>query len=507
MNNIVILGGGSAGWLTALYIKKLYPNNNITVVEDPTKPPIIAGESGGVALSLIYKHLGINIADWVVKVNALPKLGGKFVDWNGIGTEFVHGLIDRTYDKDYSTSVPSFLGANREFISCALADNVPLTNIFYNSKLIKANKLPIVSTSNETFEAVDTIMWHFDSRANADYLKNIGLSNNITLVEGMYTSSQRAENGNITSIILDNSKYLPGDWFFDCSGFARLLLHKELGVELEDFTNLFPARSVLAWWNEDPQLINYTKITAMKYGWSWNINLHNRSGNGYVFDPDHITVDQAVEEAEIRFNTKITPVAKLNFVPSLVKEGWKNNVIAIGLSSGFLEPLESNGLSQIILQLELLERFWNPLSNTVIEKRMYNKNFNELMHEIINFLSLHYKGNRRDTDFWKSHAYDAFRTSDKLAQQLIGWKEGAFLEDIKHSQIYGLESYATVVDGLELLDREKLKHRLISKRADIFKDFNKSQNNLQKYIDHILNNSLSLEEWNHITYGIQDERI
>ena len=107
MKNLVILGGGTAGWLTALYLKKQFRDNNIIVIEDPKRPPIIAGESAGANLVSLYKFLGIDLSDWVVKVNALPKLGGKFFDWNGIGTEFTHTLIDQSYDKEYSARYPS----------------------------------------------------------------------------------------------------------------------------------------------------------------------------------------------------------------------------------------------------------------------------------------------------------------------------------------------------------------------------------------------------------------
>jgi tryptophan halogenase len=490
MSKVVVLGGGSAGWLTALYLNKIFSTIDITIVEDPTKPPIIAGESGGVSLSLLYKFLEIDISDWVRSTNALPKLGGKFIDWNGVGTEFTHGLIDRTYN---SYTENSFLKNNYNFILWALSNQISTDDIFYNSQLIKLNKLPILPTSPDTFEAIDTIMWHFDSRANAEYLKNIGIAKGIHLVEGTYQTSTRSNLGDIESIVLD-SKTIEGDWFFDCSGFSRLLLHKELGVELIDYTDLFPARSVIAWWNEDVELVNHTRLTAMKYGWSWNINLNHRAGNGYVFDPDHITADQALEEAESRFNTKIVPVARLNFTPSLVKEGWKHNVIAIGLSSGFLEPLESNGLSQVILQLELLERFWTPNSNTNIQKRMYNEYFTELMNEIINFLSLHYKGHRRDTDFWLSHHYDSKRTSDKLRDQLDGWSNGIVLNDVKHSQIYGLESYLTVAQGLDLINSEKLKNNLL----DI--DFSNHYSALKLYIQNVVTNSLELSTWHRSTY-------
>jgi hypothetical protein len=496
-NKLVILGGGSAGWLTALFLKKIYPDNIITVVEDPSKPPIIAGESGGVSLSLFYKYLNIDMSKWIIETNALPKLGGKFFDWNGIGTDFIHGSIDRRYDKNYSTSFPSFLGSNREFILCALAENIPVEEIFYNTKLISLNRLPMTLVNS----GMDTLMWHFDSRANAEFLKNVGLSRGINLISDTYTHSKKFDNGDIKSLHFSSTLHIDADWFFDCSGFSRLLLEKELNVQFTDLSNLFPASSVIAWWDKEPKLINRTNVTAMEYGWSWNINLHNRAGNGYVFDSDHITVDQAIAEANTRFQSSVDPIASFSFTPSIATEAWKNNVISIGLSSGFIEPLESNGLSQVILQLELVERYWNPKSNNIFEKKLYNKYFSSLMNEIINFLSLHYKGHRRDTDFWKSHAYDSGRTSSELTERLESWKAGAVLDDVFNLNVYGFESYITVIQGLDLVNKDQLKSRLTSKRQTILQDFYKSHDYLKSFITHLSNESLSLEEWDYLAHN------
>jgi tryptophan halogenase len=502
MKNLVILGGGTAGWLTALYLKKQFCDNNIIVIEDPNRPPIIAGESGGASLVALYKFLEIDLNEWIIEANALPKLGGKFFDWNGPGTSFTHGLIDRDYDKDHSVKFPALTGINREFLSCALASNIPVEDLFYNSALINANKLPIIlNESTGSYDAIDTPMWHFDSRANAAYLKKLGLAKGITLVEGEYLTSEKNYNGSLYSISLDTEEKIYGDWFFDCSGFSRLLLNKEMGVEFQDYSKLFPARSVVGWWNDDSKLINYTAVTAMKFGWSWNINLKNRSGNGYVFDPDHITVDQAIAEAEQRFNTKIEPVAKLNFVPSLAKECWKNNVIAIGLSSGFLEPLESNGLAQVSIQLELLEKYWNPESVTDLEIKLFNRYFNSAMDEILNFLLLHYKGNRRDTDFWCDHHIQFKTTTAFLGERIASWQEGGFCDDQPAMQIYSLESYFAVVKGLNLVDCEKLKSKLLARRSSILQDFTETHKQLHNKINWIVEKSMTMEEWYKRTYG------
>ena len=501
MNNIVILGGGSAGWITALFIQKTYPSTSITVIEDPATPPIIAGESGSALFNKIYNYLDINFDDWVSSVNAMPKLGGTFTDWNGVGTDFVHGLIPDWYKNYYESQFPEF-GRNNDFIGCALAEGIKLEDVFYNGRLQRISKLPITPSAvpNEKFHVISMPMWHFDSRANADYLKQVGISRGIKLIEGKYQSTTRLASGGIQSLTLESGEVVAGEWFFDCSGFARLLMHKELNVPLTDLTNIFPAREVVSWWDEDPRLVNYTGVTAMKYGWRWDINLRNRAGNGYIFDPDHINVDQAIAEVEAQLGKKINPVANLKFTPQQMQIAWKENVFAFGLSSGFIEPLESNGLLVVVAQLELLSDYWAPgIDHNSVVQSKFNQEFISRMDDIRDFLSMHYRGHRRDTDFWKSHAYDKCRVPDSLKLRLEMFDEGIL--GINDTISYGFESYATVAQGLGLVNLEKLRHRLQSKRSSIFDDFKFHYSNLSKEIEQISNICYTVEQWRDLYYG------
>lgn len=502
MKNIVVLGGGSAGWITALFIKEMFPNNYITVIEDPATPPIVAGESGSAQFNKLLNFLSINFDDWVVKVNAMPKLGGLLTNWNGVGTSFIHGLIPSWYDIKYKSEFPSFGTTPIEFMSAAVALNIPVENIFYAASLQHNNKLPLTpfsQNSNQKFNVLSMPMWHFDSRANAAFMKEKGLEKGIRLVEGKYLSSVRKENGDIDTIMLDGQRTIKADWYFDCSGFARLLLKKELSVEEVDLSNYFPASSVIAWWDEEPAIKNYTGLNAMEYGWSWNINLQHRAGNGYIYDESHISKDQAFEEIERTYNKKITPVATLKFTPSLLKEGWKNNVVAIGLSTGFLEPLESNGLSSIAEQLKAVEYFWNPNSEGGWDRDCYNKYNWEVMNDICDFLCLHYRGHRKDTDFWRDHNTNPKRISNNLRNRLDGAKQGILgIDDTKG---YAIENYIVVMQGLGLIDKEKLKNRLLAKRASIFEDFYKHYDMLSKEIAQINEICYTTEQWKEIMYG------
>jgi hypothetical protein len=471
-SKVVVLGGGSAGWLTALFVKRNWPRAEITVVEDPNRPPIIAGESGTTTFVSMLRHLKIDNEDFIRKVNATPKVGGRFTDWNGVGTEFIHALqtdfapwLDgwsdfvKDCDREELTfgAMMSIMDAERAkdmYLKTVIANDIPLAKAFFANYFIEENKVP--------FGAVSDIpcvpMWHFESRAAAAYFKNIGLERGIILVEGEYQYSVQDESGDITSIVLKNKQVLGGNWFFDCSGFARLLLGKVLEEPVVDYTNIFPARSVVAWWDEPCPCVT-TNAIAMKYGWSWNINLRHRSGNGYIYDPDHITLDQAITEAEERFGKKIEPIANFTFVPGMMRNAWKNNVIAIGLSSGFLEPLEANGVAVIIESLFSLQDYWSPDDRDYDKKIIdrFNLRVWKITEDIRDFLALHYRGHRRDTEFWISHAEDKSRIPDSLKEKLEKWEQFYFRGAPEPwLSGYSYTAWLMVLQGLRIFDHSKL---------------------------------------------------
>lgn len=470
-NKIAILGGGSAGWLAALYLRKIYPTIDISVIEDSNRPPIIAGESGTTTFTSFLKSLKIDSVDFIKQTNATPKLGGRFKNWNGVGSEFIHAMqTPLTPDLCQVSNLPninfgqlgSMISNLQEeritdlYISTIIANDIPLSKAFYSYQFIEQNKVPFGAISEEPC----TPMWHFESRAAAAYFKNIGILRNIKLIDGQYQSSTQKENGDISSLTLTDGRKIEADWFFDCSGFSRLLLGGVLEEPLIDYTNYFPARSVVAWWDKPAPCVT-TNANAMNYGWSWNINLRHRSGNGYIYDPDHISLDQAINEAEKHYGYKIEPIANFSFTPGVMKNAWKNNVIAVGLSNGFLEPLEANGVQVIIDTLWAVEDLWRPdlLDDLEMRQNIFNHRVTHNTDDVRDFLSLHYRGKRRDTDFWKSHAYDKFRIPDTLREKLSGW-EGYF-NGHRNTMVpcngYSTLAWLMVIQALEVFDISLLK--------------------------------------------------
>lgn len=466
----VILGGGTAGWLTALFIKKVWPSITVSVIEDPNRPPIIAGESGTTTFVDLLKYIEIDIDDFIRSVNATPKLGGRFTDWNGVGTEFIHSLqtdyapwldgwseyYDENNFDDLSVSnLQYILSKERQketYLRTIIGNDIPLSDAFFAKYFIEENKVPLLKESEIPVRA----MWHFESRASAAYFKDLGIKKGTELLEGVYVDSTLDEQGNITSIILEDGRHIKGDWFFDCSGFARLLLNKKLQEPIIDYSKYFPARAVVAWWDKPCYCVT-TNAIAMKYGWSWNINLRHRSGNGYIYDPDLISEDQALQEAEERFGIKIEPIAKLQFQPGMARNTWKNNVIAVGLSNGFIEPLEANGVAVIIESLYALHDHWKPFDKDQPSKDRFNLRTWAVSEDIKDFLALHYRGQRRDTEFWIDHAENSERIPDSLKAKLDLWRDYYYeFKAEPYFNGYSPTAWLMVLQGLKVFDHSKM---------------------------------------------------
>lgn len=515
MKKIVILGGGTAGWVTALYIQRYWPELDITVVEDPNRPPIIAGESGNTLFTDFLNRINVNKDDFIKAANATPKLGGRFVDWNGVGTEFLHVMqtdhspwldnwnkflhnaptLDIVLNKVFAEKIRNI------YLKTVLANDVPLHHMFHSGEFIRQNKVPIGSYSQLPCNP----MWHFDSRASALWFKDIGLKRNLTVVLGEYIGAGQNSMGNIDKIILKDGREIEGDWFFDCSGFARLLINKLLKVEQIDLSQAFPARSVVAWWDEPTPSLT-TNAVAMPHGWSWNINLRHRSGNGYIFDPDCITLDQAIGEASHRFDKKIEPVANFTYTPGISKLHWKNNVIAVGLSSGFLEPLEANGVAVIIEAMYGLSDHWNP-DRSSIEQTHQTDKFNDRMWTIYNdikdFLALHYRGKRNDSDYWKK-LKDPHTVPDSLQDKLAAWEEFYYRDGCEPQCLgYSEAAWLMVLQGLDYFDNKILHDRpfVKSNNSSGLDIINKSRAYYQQLVDPFC----TLEEWMEKSLSTQKE--
>lgn len=462
---IIILGGGNAGWLAALSIKKYWKNLDITVIEDKKKPPILAGESGNLTFSNFLSYLDISIEEFINETNATPKLGGKLVDWKNLKEEFLHCMQNdftpwisqwhKFFDDSFNyNNILRLKGQNyleELYYKIVLGNDVPLSQMLHTGHLIKNNQVPF-----QCKELPCVPMWHFESRAAANFFKKIAIDRGIKYLDNEYAHSVIDKKGHIQKIIFRDQTDISGDWYIDCTGFNRLLIKEVAEDNFIDYSNFFPAREVVVWWEEPtPKLV--TEATAMRYGWSWNINIKHRSGNGYIYDPDHIDVDTAVNEIETRFNKKIVPISNFKFTPGVMKECWKKNVISVGLSSGFLEPLEANGIAMIIEILIAMHDLWDPRSHNQLKKKKFNDRIFAINEDIKDFLCLHYRGHRTDSEYWLDHKNNQ-RIPMSLLEKLDMFNNFFYSDhSLPHFLGYSSPAWLMVLQGLGLINHEKIK--------------------------------------------------
>lgn len=464
------------------------------MVEDPSKPPIIAGESASYAINSILQYVKIDLFDWMINVDAMPKIGGKFVDWGSLGKSFNHCIIDNKI-RDHFGIPPN------KFDTITINRGITISDSYCWNVLIDNNLTPFLKDDPRGLDFAIEPMFHFNSRANAAFLKKIGLERGCNLHEGKYVNSSIDNTGNIKSLIFEDGSSIDGDWFFDCSGFAKLLLKGVMAVEYKDYSQYFPASSVLGWWDKEVVNKSYTELTALKYGWSWNINIKERSGNGYIYDGSEITLDQAIDEAQKRFGKKIEPVASFTYKPDLAKEFWKGNVIGIGISTGFAEPLESNGLDVACRVLFTLTSYWDPEETSPnTERTLFNKELLRSSENVMDFLNLHYRGNRTDSSYWLK-LKEKNCSTDFVNNLLEIFKNGnlGHYESLYHTFPPG--AFLTVAQGLELINLEKMQSKVARITSENISDYDTKvipyKNTMQT---RLLNSCYHINDWKKVFY-------
>ena len=409
---IVIVGGGTAGWLAAYYIAKAQPNiHDITLIESSKIGIINAGEgSTGAFRDLLqgkYVKDRIDIDDFMLKTDSTFKLGIRHNNWTEVGS---------TYFAPGDFSVTGFQD-NDYIFKYVLAK-------FGNQKTHLASKIGIEYENNKNI----SFTYHFDATKVGQYFKNM-CGNSVKSIDAIVQDVVIDSTGKVVQVILDNNSVIDGDFFIDCTGFARLLM-KKLNVKWKSYSKYLSVNSAMPFlvkYKDNEEIKPETSATALSSGWMWNIPLTTRRGCGYVFDDNFISHDQAKEEVEKYLGHEIEPIRFLKFDSGCSEEFWKNNVIALGLSSSFVEPLEATSIHNTIVQIRLfvdrclVDNYETTVNDSNIKK--YNRDIMTIMDETIDWISMHYQGGREDSEFWKNIKHNNIIT-DKANEILHMYDHG-----------------------------------------------------------------------------------
>ncbi len=390
---VVIAGGGTAGWMTAAAIAKtLGTVVDITLVESDVIGTVGVGEATIPTLLNYNSLVGIDEPSFMRATNATFKLGIAFENWTDLGHRYIHsfGITGKDH---WSAGFQHFWKRGREM---GIA------------KDFGEYCLELVASEQGRFAHLPKLglnyAYHVDATAYARFLREIAESHGVRRVEGRIAQVDRSENGDIASLKLDSAEGLEGDLFIDCTGFRALLIGQTLGVGYEDWTHWLPCDRAIAVQTESvvppPPL---TRSIAHGAGWRWKIPLQHRTGNGIIFSSQFMDEDAAREKllADIDGPTRTDP-RLIRFRTGTRRSHWHRNCVAIGLSSGFLEPLESTSIHLIQRSIfRLLQMFpVGGVSRADVDE--FNAQTAYEMEHIRDFLILHYHlTHRTDTPFWR----------------------------------------------------------------------------------------------------------
>lgn len=365
--------------------------HEVLIVESSKIGIIGAGEgSTGTMVDLLnggFFNYKADIENFVAKADATPKMGIRHKNW---------GLKKESYFAPLDVSPTGFTGNDYIFKH--------VLSTYGKEKMHLASSL---GHKYENQNYYDYHAFHFDGHKVGNFFKEECEKDGTKIYDSVVTKANIDSQGNIKSIILEDGYILESDLFIDCTGFSRVLM-KTVGstwVSKKDVLPMDTAMPFLMQYSKDEIVMPETTATALSSGWMWDIPLYTRRGCGYVFDSSFISKEDAQKEIETYLGKEITPIKFINFDGGYSSDFWKNNVLCLGLSSSFVEPLEATSIHNTIIQISIfVNEFLDVLPNFTFVKTkqdIYNKRIKFLMDLTVDFISLHYQGGRKDTEFWK----------------------------------------------------------------------------------------------------------
>ncbi|WP_440053326.1 tryptophan halogenase family protein [Pseudoalteromonas sp. T1lg65] len=425
---IVILGGGTAGWMAANLMARSWLDKNIqiTLVESPDIGIIGVGEGSTPQFKSFMDFIDVPESEWMPACDATYKNGIRFIDWSTrAGFESYFHPFPAQPD-DYSA--PAFFHNSYVRRKAIEVDGHP-DPFFLATYLAEHAKAPIAA---ESFPFEINYGYHFDSGKLGLFLAEKAKQFGVTHVSATVQQVRQAVNGDIAALVTDSGQEIAGDIFIDCSGFAGFLHQQTLGVEFESFSNnLFNDSAVVLATEQGAVISSETQSVARKFGWSWHIPLTSRIGNGYVYASQYCNADQAETELRAALGLLDSPVEArhLKMKVGQVKHHWYKNCLAIGLSQGFIEPLEATALHIVQETVQSFIECYQDGQFTDRLQQKHNQSLNERYQAIRDYIVAHYRVNSRtDTQYWLDNANNN-QLSRSLYDVLQVWVSGKNLSD------------------------------------------------------------------------------
>jgi tryptophan halogenase len=442
LEKITISGGGTAGFVSALILKTRFPDKQINVILSKKIGIIGVGEGSTEHWNEFMKYIDVSFQQVIQECDATFKCGIMFRGWaendylHSIGQEsvFHNGQYPINYGYLISNKAP-----NKEF----------------NSSFNWENKIATEYLDDNNTQTPFN-QFHFNTNKLNDFLTKLAISRGIDIINDEILDVELNGDGEIAHLICENGNY-ESDFFIDCTGFKRILMNK-LGAKWQSYSKYLKMKSAIVFPIGDTEEYNlWTTAQAMDYGWMFKIPVWGRSGNGYIFDSDYITPEQAKLEVEKFIGHEIDIGKHITFDPGALDKVWIKNCCAVGLSASFVEPLEATSIGTSIQQTFLLMHRLPNYDNNTIDR--YNKDVNDILINIRDFVLLHYITKKQNTIFW--HDVSKLELPDTLKNNLERWNKNLPIfddfNDITSYRLFNFVNYLQIMAPLGLFDIEKIK--------------------------------------------------
>lgn len=394
IKNVVIAGGGTAGWMAAAAFGKLLGKVlNITLIESDLIPTVGVGEATIPSLHVFHDLLKINESEVMKATNATFKLGISFENWKNVNKDYIHSFGHLGQGCWAAGFQHFWLKGHQKGLVSEIGDYCP------EHVASRQGKFATFPNQDRNYA------FHLDAGLYAKFLRNIAQTHGVKRVEGKINQvNQHNDNGFIKSLVLDNGKIIEGDLFIDCTGFKGMLIEETLHTGYEDWSHWLPCDSAIAVQTKvTKNAVPYTRSIAHSAGWQWQIPLQNRMGNGIVFCSKHISDEEAKTTLLNNIQGELINEPRvIKFKTGTRRKHWNKNCVAVGLSSGFIEPLESTSIH--LIQQSIIRLMQNLPSKNMEQANIddFNSKMRFEIDNIRDFIVLHYHVTQRtDSAFWR----------------------------------------------------------------------------------------------------------
>lgn len=454
LERLCIVGGGTAGWIAAAMTAHLYPSIEVELVESDDIGTIGVGESTIPPFLELIARLGISESEFVKATQASFKLGIEFRDWHRLGESYFHpfGSIGTPIDGDF---YQLWLKASRDGYGRGLQDFAPA------SVMGRAGRFTLPHAARDTPIGGASYALHVDAKRVAKFLREFAEARGVTRTEGMVADVVTRAGKLVEKIVLKDGREIAADFFIDCSGFRAILSGKALGVEYRDWSHwLLCDRAIAVQTQNAGPPPPFTLAHAQPAGWRWRIPLQHRTGNGHVFSTRHMSDDEATSLLMAQVEGEpVTDPMPVSFMTGVRDQIWRGNVLALGLSAGFVEPLESTAIHLIYRGMEFFFRLLPDVDCAPELAQEYNRRMIADYEEIRDFIVLHYCATARDeTPFWRE--VSAMELPATLVERIALFRINGMLGE-GADDLFRAVSWQSVLEGMGI--RPRRHHRAMDR--------------------------------------------